>query len=163
MKYQIQETFSVLKEQPFWQYNNGWNKTTGNFTYSQTYNRGASGPLSNFINEATQKINDFLLTYYRFFEIKSTLGNDLKNDILNFLNDFVSEFNDNMYIINTELDEFGNYKWNGGRTTGSFTFNSTASINHKKMYRDNKKLCDYNYNPQLIYKLNVGGISSERW
>lgn len=165
----LEDKIIIHKEQPFYNYINGvWSTGNNNFTYTQRYSRGGGNPLSNFIDNGTQNLDNFLYSYFKMYGIKyEGLTNNFKNEILQFFNDFYNEFMNNKNIIDTERTASGAYKWNGGETTATINLNTSVSIIDKRTYQIKKNQLilksKYYDNPQYIYRLTISSINSSRW
>lgn len=171
MNIQTQNTFIVHSEQPFYSYDNGtYNRAVGSFEYTQDYTRNAANPLTSFMSDTIDLFEEFIFNYFNSYGIvyNGIIEIDnLRRELIVIVNNFVSEFENNMNIINNTYDAYGNPVYSGGNTTAEFTLYTTAAINRKTISQRNKKnvivyTTNY-YNPQFIYKFNIISINSQRW
>ena len=164
----LEDKIIIHSEQPFYSYSEGgWTRGNNTFSYVQTYSRGSGNPLSNFIQNGTRYIDNFLYSYFKTYGIiYNGITENFRNEILQFFTNYYNEFMDNKYIIDTTKHQ-GEYVYDGGMTTGQINLNTAISIINKReyQYKKNHLIQKNNYytNPQYIYKLVVGSISSERW
>lgn len=162
----IEDKFIIHFEQPFWNYDNGiWTTGTTTFNFKCDYIRVTGGnPLSNFMQEATDKVDNFIYTYFKQYGIKYDGAiYQFRNEILNFFATYYNEFMYNKRIIDTMKDPDDQYIYEGGSTEAIITLNTTAGINYKKIEKNGKEKINYYYNPQIVYKYSLDYMYNDRW
>lgn len=162
MQNQVKNAFTEVYKKKYYSYNNGaWLESEiPRLTLYQRYSKDSGNPLSNFLAQAEEKINNFIIYYTTYVaQDENTQIKKLREDLRSLYRRYYNEFIKNKNII--DASEY----LTGGETTATFNFTATmvisenliTQIKNKKAF--NTKSKDYNF----TYKIENININSRRW
>lgn len=159
---QYNNIITKIENTPFYDYNNrNWNeKQLPSLIMTQDYIRHSGNPLSNFMVEKEEKIKKLIL-YYCQLSAMIVVGHDkivkFKESFDAVCNEFYENFMQNKYIIDTTVDEYGNYVFDGGRTTTRYDLNTCLLITNIINKYESSKTIDF------THKISNKTTTNLRW